>query len=329
MSELHDDITDVPGIEVGQWTDAEAATGCTVVLTRAGAVAAVDQRGGAPGSRETDLLAPANTVERVHAVVLAGGSAFGLDAAGGVMRWLEERGIGFDTSVAKVPIVTSAILFDLALGSATRRPGADDGYAAADAASTEAVVQGTAGAGTGAMVGTLMGRERATKGGLGSASERLANGAMVAALVALNAVGEIVDPESGLTVAGIRGDSKGFLSAIEGLRAMAPGATPLRENTTLICVATDVALTRGQALRVAMVAHAGLARTVRPAHLPVDGDTLFVLATAGPGAPASDVRAVMAVGALAARAVERAVLKAVRAAAGLHGVPAASDWPAG
>ncbi len=323
----HDDITDVPGIEVGQWTDPEAATGCTVVLARQGAVGGFDLRGGAPGTREIAVLDPANTVERVHAVVLAGGSAFGLEAATGVVRWLEERGIGYRTVAATVPIVVSAILHDLGLGRSDRRPTADDGYAAAGRAGRVALEQGSVGAGTGATVGKLLGQERCIKGGLGSASVRLYSGHTVGALVALNSIGEIVDPATGAVIAGPRADEPGrFESSVDLLRE-GRVVSPLSANaTTLVCVATDAPLSKPQARRVAMVAHTGVARTVRPAHLSGDGDALFVLSTADEGQPPCDRQTATAVGALAADAVERAVLKAVLLASGSHGVPSANEW---
>ena len=207
-------LTLVTGLEVGHWTDLEAATGCTVVLCGPdGAVAGVDVRGSAPGTRETDLLAPLNLIERVHAVLLTGGSAFGLDAAGGAMRWLEERRLGCDMGVCRVPLVSAAVLFDLGVGRADVRPGATAGYAACEAASSAAVQRGSVGAGTGATVGKVLGRERATKGGIGCAAVRLGGGAVIAALVAVNAGGDVIEPESGEVVAGARGDDGRYVRA--------------------------------------------------------------------------------------------------------------------
>ncbi|MBI1886495.1 MAG: P1 family peptidase [Chloroflexi bacterium] len=319
-----DAITAIEGIAVGHWDDPDAATGCTVVLCPDGAVASADVRGGAPGTRETDLLRPGNLVEQVHAVLLTGGSAFGLDAATGVMRWLEERGAGFPTGAGPVPIVTAAVLYDLSVGRPDVRPDAAAGYAACEAAATgRAIEEGSVGAGTGASVGKALGPERAVKGGVGTACEGTASGVAVAALVAVNCFGEVVDPETGRVIAGPRGEKKGFESTIEALRAAPPaGVFGGVTNSTIGVVATDAALAKAECLRLAAMAQNGLARVVRPAHTQVDGDTLFALATGRSGAAAD----LTVLGALAARAVERAIVRAVTAAKGLAGVPAASEW---
>jgi L-aminopeptidase/D-esterase-like protein len=316
-------LTDVPGLRVGHFTDSRRPTGCTVVLAEGGAVCGVDVRGGAPGTRETDLLDPVNSVQQVHAVVLSGGSAFGLDTATGVMRYLEEKGVGFPVSVGKVPIVPAAILYDLGIGDWTIRPDARAGYEAARAASTGPVAEGSVGAGAGATVGRLFGASSAMKGGVGTASVRLPGGAVVAALVAVNAGGDVVDPATGRVLAGVRTeDGKGLRGAVDALLAGVRPGPPLRaENTSIGVVATNVALTKPEAAKVAQMAHDGLARTIRPAHGPWDGDTLFALSTAA----LTVDQAPLVVGALAAEAVARAVLRAVTAATGLPGYPSASE----
>jgi len=325
-SAVNDTITAVPGLLVGHWTDAGAATGCTVVLCPEGAVASADVRGGAPGTRETDLLRPGTLVEQAHAVLLSGGSAFGLDAAAGVMRWLAERGKGFPTPGGVVPIVAGAVLFDLSLGRGDVRPDAASGYAACEAASAAPPPLGSVGAGTGATVAKALGLERALKGGAGSAAEATGDGLLVGALVAVNCFGEVADPDSGRVVAGPRGEDGRFADTLAVLRTKPPlvpfGAG---SNSTIGVVATNAALTKSDCYRLAVMAQAGLARTIRPVYTPVDGDTIFALATgAGAGGPADVLR----LGALAARAVERAVLRAVREATGLAGVPSAREWMA-
>jgi L-aminopeptidase/D-esterase-like protein len=317
-------LTAVPGLKVGHYTLAERPTGCTVILAPNGAVAGVDVRGGAPGTRETDLLDPVNTVERVHAIVLSGGSAFGLDAASGAARWLEEHGIGFDTSAGRVPIVPAAVLFDLGLGDPKIRPTAECGYKAAAAATAGPVAEGNVGAGAGATVGKLLGPGRAMKGGLGSTALALPDGLVVAALVAVNAVGDVVDPATGRVVAGLRtADGKGLADSRVLLRvgALSGVESPLRgANTTLAVVATNARLTKAQITKVARMAHDGLARAISPAHLPSDGDTVFALATGIHGE--ADVGTV---GALAAEAVADAILRAVRGAKAVAGYPSAGD----
>lgn len=319
-----DTLTAIAGLKVGQWTDAEAVTGCTVVLCEEGAVAGADVRGGGPGTRETDLLRPGNLVERVHAVLLTGGSAFGLDAAGGVMRWLEEKGIGYATPAGPVPIVVGAVLYDLSIGRADVRPDAAAGYAAASSASDGPLAEGSVGAGTGATVGKALGMANAVKGGIGTACEELDSGVRVAALVAVNAAGEIVDPANGQTVAGPRGEDGRFVPTLDVMRRRRPRAVPPVTNTTIAVVATDAALDRAQCTRLAAMAQDGIARAVRPAHMQFDGDSVFALAT-GKAAAAADLSAL---GALASLALERAILRGVRAATALGGVPALGDLPA-
>ncbi len=288
-------------------------------------MAAVDVRGGAPGTRETDLLRPGNLVERIHAVLLAGGSAFGLDAAAGVMRYLEERGVGFPTPAGPVPIVVGAVLYDLSVGRADVRPDAAAGYAACQAATGGRIPQGSVGASTGATVGKALSPQRAVKGGIGSASEGV-DGLSVGALVAVNSFGEVVDPDSGRVLAGPRDDKGGFLSTLDILREAAPSAlSGAFTNSTIGVVATDARLSRDQAYRLAVMAHDGLSRAVRPAHTPLDGDVLFALATGAAPAPVD----LTTLGALAARAVERAIVRAVTEAKGLAGVPSAREWTEG
>jgi L-aminopeptidase/D-esterase-like protein len=292
-----------------------------VILAEAGAVASVDVRGAAPATRETDLLNPVNTVQIAHAVVLAGGSAFGLDAASGVMRYLEEHKIGFAFGSAHVPIVPAAALFDLSVGDGRVRPGADCGYQAARIASDAAVPEGSVGAGTGATVGKAGGMGRAMKGGIGTASITMPNGLIVAALVATNGMGDVIDPENGQVVAGVRAaDGRGFADARKLLRS---GAIRFRagENTTLGVIATNAVLTKTEAKRVAEMAHDGYARTIVPVHTPVDGDTIFTLATGAKSGPAD----AGLVGALAADVMAQAVLRSVRQATGVAGIPAVRD----
>ncbi len=323
MSALHPgSLTDVAGLSVGHHTLSARATGCTVVLCPAGAVAGVDVRGAAPGTRETDLLKPDNLVEQVHAVVLSGGSAFGLDTASGVMRWLDEHGHGFTVGPARVPIVPAAVLFDLWVGDPRVRPGAEDGYAACEAASTAPPAQGSVGAGAGATVGKLLGVARAMKGGIGTASVRV--GAFtVAALVAVNAVGDVIDPASGRPLAGARSEDGKSLADLAQtlLRGEGPAGALAGMATTIGVVATDAKLTKPQANKLATMAHDGLARCIRPVHTMTDGDTLFALAT-GAAARSADLTVL---GTMAAEATARAVLNAVRAATSLPGLPALRD----
>ena len=275
------DIRDVPGISVGHATDPVGVTGCTVVLADGGAVAGVDVRGSAPGTRETDLLRPTALVERIHALCFAGGSAFGLAAADGVMRYLAERGIGFDTGARPVPIVPAAILFDLFVGSASAAPGPDDGYAAAEAAERGGgPLEGRVGAGTGATVGKLNGPQMTSPGGVGSAAMRLPDGSTLGALVVTNAVGNVM-ARDGRILAGVRDDAGGFVDASALLLAGPPPGRvpPSGSNTTLAVVATDATLDRAQCSRLASQAHDALALAISPVHTVLDGDTVFALST--------------------------------------------------
>jgi L-aminopeptidase/D-esterase-like protein len=319
---MFNSLTDIEGIRVGHYTDLENITGCSVVLAPPdGAVAGVDVRGRAPATRETDLLRPAHLVERAHAVLLAGGSAFGLDAASGVMRFLEEHRIGFETGAARVPIVPAAALFDLSIGNARVRPDESSGYAACQVAAGGAVEEGSVGAGTGATVGHLLGPKFATKGGIGAASQKIGKGVVVAALVAVNALGDVVDPQTGAIVAGTRKPIiGGWLdtgNAIKGdLAQLALGF----KNTTIGVVATNAQLTKEQANIVAMMAHDGIARAMRPSHSMFDGDALFVLATGR--VKDGDVTAI---GHTASEVVATAIVSGVRAATSLGGIPALRD----
>jgi len=321
MNETHLTITAVPGIRVGHATDLQGLTGCTVLLCEEGAVAGVDQRGGAPGTRETDLLRPLHLVEKVNGVVLAGGSAFGLAAADGVLRYLEEQGAGFDAGVARVPIVPAAILFDLDLGDPRVRPDAAMGYGACRDASEEPVAEGNVGAGTGASVGTILGPKRAMKGGLGSTAVSLGGGLIVGALVAVNAFGDVVDLTSGQILAGARKpDSDEPADTMAVMQALSGGGAPSFACSTVIgVVASNARLTKEEANKVAQMAQDGIARAVRPAHTMFDGDTLFALAT---GDQESDVNLV---GSLAAEVVAEAIVRAVKAAEGVGDVLAYRD----
>ena len=316
-------ITDISGLKVGHFTDPRRPTGCTVLLCEQGAVAGVDVRGAAPGTRETDLLHPLATLQEVHALLLTGGSAFGLDAASGVMRWLEERGHGVQVGPARVPIVPAAVLFDLWVGDARIRPDAAAGYAACEAACADHPAQGSVGAGTGASVGKLFGIGRAMKGGIGTASIKV--GAItVGALVAVNAVGDVVDPASGRVIAGARADDG--RTPLDTLAALCDGQLPAHlmagMATTIGIVATDARLTKAQANKLASMAHDGLARSINPVHTASDGDALFAVATGGSGLGGH----LTVLGALAAEVTARAVLNAVRAAHGLTD-PARPDLP--
>ncbi len=320
-------ITDVAGLEVGHAQDTTALTGCTVILCRKGAVAGVDVRGSAPGTRETDLLNPIHLVQKVHAILLAGGSAFGLDAASGVMRFLEENKIGFNAGVAKVPIVPAAILFDLGLGRQDVRPDDEMGYQACLVASSGAPAEGNVGAGTGASVGKLFGIALAMKSGLGCASLNIGGGVVVGALVAVNAFGDVVDPSTGKIVAGLRSgrvgplrvggkeyfaDTTRMMQTFAGRNVM---GFATKANTVIGVVATNAGLTKSEATKVAQMAHDGLARAVRPAHTMLDGDTIFALST---GKKRSDVTTI---GVFAAEAMEQAILRAVRLSAPAGGLP--------
>ena len=331
-------LTDVPGLKVGHFTDPRRPTGCSVVLCEAGATAGVAVRGSAPGTRETDLLEPGNAVEQVHAVLLTGGSAFGLAAADGVMRWLEERGHGLRVGAACVPIVPAAVLFDLWVGDGRIRPDAAAGYTACDAAAADGgaiAAQGNVGAGAGATVGKLFGPARAMKGGIGTASIRV--GAItVGALVAVNAIGDVVDPASGRIIAGALADDGRTPLDIRAsicsgrFPADAPDALLAGMATTIGVIGTDARLTKAQAAQLASVAHDGLARSINPVHTLSDGDTLFTLATGASG----QAMHLSLLGTLAAEVTARAVINAVHHARGLTQprVPSAFDlglglWP--
>lgn len=328
--DLKNAITDVPGIQVGHAQDTQALTGCTVILCPQGAVAGVDQRGGAPGTRETDTLRPMHLVDKVHAVVLAGGSAFGLDTASGVVRYLEERGAGFNVQVARVPIVPAAILFDLAIGDPDVRPDAEMGYQACLNASADAPKEGNVGAGTGATVGKILGMGQAMKTGLGTASLKIGGGAVVGALVAVNAFGDIVDPNDGEIIAGARAAKVGplrigapgyFADSLQTMKTLV-GRTAVgfasRGNTVIGVVATNARLTKEETNKVAQMAQDGLARAIRPAHTMVDGDTVFALAT---GKRKANLNVV---GAFAAEALAQAIVRAATTATSTGNLPAAN-----
>ena len=324
LGAMYNAITDVSGIKVGHYTDKEAATGCTVILCEAGAVAGVDVRGSAPGTRETDLLRPMNLVEKVHAVLLSGGSAFGLDAAGGVMRYLEEKGIGHETMVAKVPIVPAAIIFDLNIGSCNIRPGIEQGYKACLAATEKKVTEGCVGAGTGATVGKILGIERATKSGLGTASCKICDDVIVAALVVVNAVGDVIDHKTGKILAGPRNEqNNGFCSTVELLTGGTHNyvRSPLPTNTTLGAVATNANLNKEQVNKLAQMAQDGIARAINPSHTMFDGDTVFALSI---GDRTADLTTL---GTAAAEVVANAIVRAVQQAETLACIPAMKDIP--
>jgi L-aminopeptidase/D-esterase-like protein len=318
---MNGQITDVEGIRVGHYTDLDAITGCTVLLCEEGAVGGVEIRGSASGTREVDPLHPFHVVERVHGLALSGGSAFGLDAAGGVMQYLEERGIGFDVGVTRVPIVPAAILFDLRIGNHRVRPDRTMGYRACEAATSGVIEEGSVGAGTGATVGKLKGIECAMKGGVGTSSVTLPGGVTVGALAAVNAFGDVLDPETGQPLAGLR-DGPGGTRLLDTAAQMRAGIYPggySRESTVLVAVATNARLTKVEATKVARQAQLGLARTLRPIHTTLDGDTTFVLATRRlPGE-------LNTIGLAAAEAVAQAVVRAVKLATGLGGVPSFAD----
>jgi L-aminopeptidase/D-esterase-like protein len=324
MASLNQTITAIAGLEVGHYTDLEHATGCTVFLCRNGAVGGVDVRGGSPGTRETDLLRPVHRVDEVHAVVLSGGSAFGLDAASGVVAYLESQGIGFKIGSVVVPIVSSAILFDLGLISADVRPGPEEGRTACLVANSAPMTEGSVGAGTGATVAKLGGADRAVKGGIGSAAITLSTGQTVAAAVAVNAVGGIWDYTNGQLVAGPRRASGGFDDPVALLLKGRSDAPTGPVNTTIGVVATDAHISKEDTNYLARVSHDGLAMAIRPCHTIRDGDTMFALAT-GHNQSACDLTAL---GAAAVEATAQAVLRAVRQATGLGGIPSINEWTA-
>jgi len=331
MTSHNNSITDVPGILVGQAQNDNALTGCTVIMCKGGAVGGVDQRGGAPGTRETDALRPMHLVDKLHAVMLAGGSAFGLDAASGAMRYLEENKIGFNSGVVKVPIVASAILFDLGIGKADVRPDAAMGYQACRNATSEKPAEGNAGAGTGATVGKILGMGQAMKSGIGTASIDLGGGIIVGAIIAVNALGDVIDPETGQILAGARPLQKGPLNVggkekfVDTLKIMKSfvGKSALRlatmQNTVIGVVATNADLTKEEANKVAQMAQNGLAKAIRPANTMLDGDTLFCMAT---GKKKCEVSII---GAFAAEAVANAIVSAVCNTKPAGGLPASQS----
>jgi L-aminopeptidase/D-esterase-like protein len=315
----HIEFTDIYGIEVGHAQNLEAATGCTVILCKNAAVAGVDVRGGAPGTRETDLLNPVNMVQKVHAILLAGGSAFGLDAASGIMQYLEEKQIGFDVGVTHVPIVCGAVLFDLTFGDFKIRPDKKMGYQACLNAGNDCP-QGNVGAGTGATVGKIMGMNRAMKSGLGSYALQV-DDLQIGALVAVNCLGDVIDPSNGTKLAGLLDETgKTFADTEEMIiKAYADKKDLFSGNTTIGVVATNASFDKAQVTKLASMAHNGYARTMRPAHSMFDGDTIFVLSTGTVNADMS------AVGLLAARVMERAVVNAVKNTPSLNGMKCCRD----
>lgn len=313
-------FTDIDGIKVGHEQNLEAATGCTVIICEKGATAGVDVRGGSPGTRETDLLNPVNMVQQIHAVMLSGGSAFGLDAASGAMKYLEERNIGFDVQVTKVPIVCSAVLFDLVVGNYKIRPDLEMGYKACTNATNTECPNGTVGAGTGATVGKLLGLQRAMKGGLGSYALQVGD-LKVGAIVAVNCLGDVIDPLTGKIMAGLLNeDLQTFAGTEDEMMAQyAKKKNLFSGNTTIGVVATNGEFTKSEINKIASMSHNGYARTMRPAHSIFDGDTIFALST---GKVQADISTV---GFLAARAMEQAVLNAIKSAKSLHGIKSYSD----
>lgn len=313
MSNGH--ITDVPGIKVGNSENMDALTGCTAILAEAGAICGVDVRGSAPGTRETDLLNPINAVDTVHAICLTGGSAYGLEAASGMMSYLEEKGVGLDVDVAKVPIIPSAVLFDLQVGDKTIRPDKQMGYQAAKQAKKDSFPLGNIGAGCGATVGKLAGFEHCMKGGLGSASIHLENGLTVGAVVAVNALGDIRNPDNREIIAGPLDPNTGTildsLTLLEKVDAKMRSGT----NTTIGTVAMNATLTKTEATKVAQVTQNALARTIYPAHTMSDGDTIFTLATGGKS------YSVDLIGNMAAHVMEKAILQAVKSAESVANIP--------
>ncbi|WP_027182906.1 P1 family peptidase [Desulfovibrio inopinatus] len=324
-------ITAIQGIRVGHYTDAENVKGCTVIrFPTEGATAAVDVRGSAPGTRETDLLDPINLVDKVHALVLSGGSAYGLDAASGVMRCLEKEHIGFPVGHGVVvPIVPAAVLFDLDIGNPQVRPSAEWGFQACQNAKDSPVKMGNIGAGTGATVGKYLGRDKAMKSGLGSAVIQLPSGVIVGAIVAVNALGDILDPDTGKILAGIRGEKPGnYYSSVKAIldqnvENIFPGT-----NTTIGVVATNVPLSKGQLKKIAQMAHDGMARAITPAHTMYDGDTIFAVSVPNQHAQSGNVTAdtINLVGTAAAEATTKAIVNAVQQAKSVAGYPSASDW---
>jgi L-aminopeptidase/D-esterase-like protein len=330
---MNNSLTLIDGIEVGHAQNEEAVTGCTVILCEKGATAGIDQRGGAPGTRETDLLRPSKLINKVHAVLLAGGSAYGLDAAGGVMRYLEEKDVGVNVGVAKVPIVPAAILFDLAVGSSSVRPDAEMGYQACVNASSDEPAQGNVGAGTGATVGKILGFGQTMKGGIGHASASLSGGIKIAAMIAVNAFGDVINPADNQIIAGARSLAKGpvkigesveFADTLKVMNTFAGKAVlniAQRSNTVIGVVATNAKLSKEECAKLAEMGMNGLAQTIRPASTMLDGDTIFSLAT---GKKKSDINIL---GAMAAEVCAAAVLSAIHSAESISDIPAARDYP--
>ena len=314
----------IEGFQIGHCEDVHAATGCTVVMFPEGAVTGVDVRGGAPGTRETDLLNPVNLVEKAHAVILAGGSAFGLDAAGGVMKYLEENGFGFDVKVARVPIVSSAVLFDLPVGSAEIRPDAEMGYNACIDAKKVNLMTGSVGAGTGATVGKLKGYDRAMKGGVGYCTIEVGE-LKVSALMVVNAMGDVVNPETGKIMAGLRSEDGKACVGTEAIMIKdgTQGKVSFSGNTTIGVVMTNADLNKNQATKIASMAQDGLARVIRPSHTMVDGDTIFAMSS-------NKVEAdINLVGLLGMQAVEKAIMNGIVHSEALAGIPGYSDIAGG
>jgi L-aminopeptidase/D-esterase-like protein len=316
-------LTRVDGIWVGHYTLRKRPTGCTVICGPKPFVAAVDVRGGAPGTRETDLLSPENSVDQVDAIFLSGGSAFGLDVGTGVSRYLEEQGRGFNAEVARVPVVCGAILFDLWLGDPKIRPDARAGYQAIRSANGGAVPEGNVGAGAGATVGKMMGRERAMKGGLGSWAIERPDGLTVGALSVVNSIGDVVDPNTGKIIAGARREDGGFIDVGEEIRKGYRPGSPFQGNTIIGVVATNAVLTKAHCRKVAQMAHDGLARCIRPAHMPWDGDTIFAVSTCA-WKPKRGVDPGI-IGALAADAFAASIVRGVSHAKSWGPYPAAGD----
>lgn len=328
-------ITDVPGIKVGHAQDMDAFTGCTVVICEGGAIGGIDQRGGAPGTRQIDSLSPMRLVQEVHAVLLSGGSAFGLDAAGGVVKYLEEKGVGLDVGTARVPIVPTAILFDLAIGRADVRPDARMGYQACLNATSDPPEQGNVGAGCGATLGKILGMEQAMKSGIGTASMDIGNGLIVGAIVAVNPFGDVIDPQTGGIIAGARAfqsdevppqaDGR-FADTMKVFKLFSGTGLPgfgQQGNTVIGVVATNAKLTKEGVNKVAQMAHAGLARCVRPANTMLDGDTIFALGTGEQDGDANIV------GAFSAEVFAQATINAVKAAQPAGGLPSAASLYSG
>lgn len=302
-------LLDVKGIKVGHAENTQGKTGVTVIIAENGAVCGVDVRGAAPGTRETDLLNPINSMEKVNAVVLSGGSAFGLEASCGVMQYLEEKGIGFDVGVTKVPIIPAAVLYDLENGDVFCRPNQEMGRKACENASNEILLEGDVGAGCGATVGKLRGTLGWCNSGIGSWAETTENGITVAAIIAVNAFGDIL--EKGTIIAGTKDENGNFLDTAKGIIQNASTLSFSGKNTTIGVIATNVKLTKAQATKVAGMAHDGLARCISPVHTTMDGDTLFCLSTEEVELPTAPVDLV---GIMAAKVTEEAVLRAIKTA---------------